>query len=215
MFRSTMLSIALLALLTACKKNKTEEGTSATNFLPNKAGSTWTYQVKEGTTTTNYTLTATNRDSTVNANSYRVFTRSTGGPNEYYRVSGTDYFQFAVFEGLGQPLELLYLKAGLNQGATWEETKNLTLSGVPLNVRFAYTVAEKGINYTVAGKVYNKVTRINVQLSAPGVPIASQDINYYYADEVGRIYSKILLVVPLASINTNIENSLINYTLVP
>ena len=116
---------------------------------------------------------------------------------------------------LNTVLDLLYLNSDLAVNGTWEETKTINVSGTPLNVKFTYTIAEKGIVYTVGSKLYQKVTRVKVVLSAPGVPITTQDINFYYAENIGRIYSKVVLVVPLAGINSSTETKLTAYSIAP
>ncbi|MDQ6814118.1 MAG: hypothetical protein M3040_10290, partial [Bacteroidota bacterium] len=53
-----------------CKKDSATP--AEINFSPLTAGSNWTYKYTEGTTTSTFTLTATNRDTVANTKTYRV-----------------------------------------------------------------------------------------------------------------------------------------------
>jgi hypothetical protein len=64
------------------------------SYTPN---STWNYTVTNNVTATNlnYTITSTNRDSSINTKTYHIFTNSTvGSANEYYNLTGNDYYTF-------------------------------------------------------------------------------------------------------------------------
>jgi hypothetical protein len=89
----------------------------ATTYMNVKAGSTWNYEQINTTPagpTTNYTLTSTNRDSTVEGNLFHVFTNSSNNASEYYRVSGNDYFTYQSLPAAlgGAKVANLYLKTG-------------------------------------------------------------------------------------------------------
>jgi hypothetical protein len=211
--------LAFFVMAASCNKEADNSGTSPTapgNFQPIKANSTWDYEIANLVTGINsvFQLKATSKDTTANGRTYRVFTNSVG-PNEYFNVTNEFHYQFGRFDALNTVLDLLYLRSDLAVNGTWDETKTINISGTPLNVKFTYTIAEKGIVYTVGSKLYQKVTRVHVVLSAPGVPIASQDINFYYAENIGRIYSKVVLVVPLAGVNSSTETRLTAYSIAP
>ena len=213
--------LCLIALVTTfmfgdCNKKTNPPVTSTPNFQPSKAGSVWNYRNTNLLTSAsfNYTLAATSKDTVVNGRTYKVFT-NTSGSNEYYAASGTDYYQFGKFEAIAQNVDLLYLKSALAAGGTWEENKTITVSGVAVSVKFTYTLAEKDISYTVGSNTFTKVSRVNIVLSATGLAITSQNINFYYADGIGRIFSKAKLVVPIAGINSDTETGLLSYTLAP
>lgn len=215
MKRIFALMLCTTFIFAKCNKDD-EPAPASSNFQPTSANSTWNYTSTNlaNNATASFVLTATNRDSVINSRTYRVFTNS-GGGNEYYSPSGNDYYQFGRFEAIGQNVELLYLKAGSAVGTTWEESRNVTISNVTIPVKFTFTIAEKDISYTVAGKAYSKVTRVNVTLAATGVPITAQNISFYYADGVGRIQSNVRLAIPLASIDANTRTDLTNYSIAP
>lgn len=205
----------ILITVTSCKKKK--DDTPAT-YMPNTANSTWNYSTKSYAPTPatgSYTLKATNKDTTINSKTYRVFTNS-GGANDYYAQVGTDYYQLGNIGALsGQRVELLYLKDAA-AGTTWSETQMATIPGFPtaVSVPVNYQIAEKGISYTAGGKTYTDVTHVKITLGAisvsgfPIVPVT--DLNFYYVRGVGRIYSrtKIAVSVPLVGINLNMDDEL-------
>src|SRR4051794_23914945 len=100
--RKARLSVCLMAsamiFFTACSKDDTPP---PTNFNPLTPGSTWTYAHTEtGAAVYNFTLTATNRDTTANNKTYKVLTNSVGA-NNYLAKVGNDNYRFASFPTLG------------------------------------------------------------------------------------------------------------------
>ncbi len=178
----------------SCKKDN--GGTPApVKFMSLTAGSVWNYKFTNNPSTTpvtsNYTLTATSNDSAASGRTYKVFTNSSG-PNEYYNITGSDYYTFRKLpiELGGTSVEVLYLKDNLNAGGTWSQTIPITYSGVPLQLTFNNKIAEKGIAKTVNGINYTGVTKVETTLSVTGIPFAftlDSDIEYYYAPKVGQI----------------------------
>ena len=214
-----LLLIALVTSFVYGDCNKTDNPpvvAPASNFQPNKAGSVWNYRTTNLLTSVgaNFTLTALAKDSSLNGRTYRVFANSSG-PNEYYANSTSEYFQYGRFDAIAQLVDLLYLKPELAVGGTWEETNTITASGIPVTVKFTYTLAAKNISFSVGSNNFSKVSRVDLVLSATGLPITSQSISFYYADGVGRIFSKVKLVIPLAAVNNDTETALQSYTLVP
>jgi hypothetical protein len=223
--QKTLLFSALVTVLfcfTDCKKKKTDPGPQPTgDFQPITTGSEWNYTVTSGTTSSSYKLTATNKDSVVNGRTYRVMTNS-AGPNEYYNKTGSDYYRFAkLAEFNNQSVELLYLKDNLSKGQTWVETIPINVvlpppvGTVPVTAKFTFTVAEKGIDYTVAGKIYKDVIKITavpeftaLVLGSPTAIPSTSDLQYFYARAIGLIYSKTVITIPSASINNSSETSL-------
>ncbi len=231
MQKTILICTALFAILFSvnCKKNKGTKNLpgDAGDYQPMTAASEWNYTVTGGATPGSYKITATNRDTIVNGRTYRVMTNS-AGPNEYFNKTGGDYYRFAkLAEFNNQTIELLYLKDNLAKGLTWIETKviNVTLPApvgtVPVTAKFTFTVADKGIDYTVNTNTFKEVIKITavpeftaVVFGTPTVvPVASSDIQYYYAKKVGLIYNKTAISIPTASINTNTETKITSYTI--
>ena len=198
------------------KCNKSDEPTATTNFMPSTNGSSWTYVTTNlnGGAQGTYTVQATNRDTTVNGRRYRVFT-NTIGRNEYQAKSGDDYFQYGRFEAIADNVEVLYLKGAIAAGGSWEDTRNVSIGGVTFPVKFMFTVPEKNVSLTVAGKTYTNVMRVNLVLSVPAVTIPTQNISFYYAEGVGRIQANVHLVIPVANVDTRTRTDLTAYTIAP
>jgi hypothetical protein len=192
---------ALLILTFSCKKKQTPDEVAADKFMSITAASSWNYeQINNAVvpaTTTNYTLSSTNRDSTANGRSYHVFTH-TGAANEYYAISGNDYFNFANLANLGgNPAELNYLKDNLAVGSGWSQSIPITFSGISLTLTASHTIAEKGISKLINGITYTGVIHVSTTLSIPGATVSS-DVQSYYAPKVGLINNKtkITITVP-------------------
>ena len=184
---------ALLAL-GACKKSDSVV-VVADKYMSLTANSTWQMRVTDNiaVTTTPYTITSTNRDSTIGSKAYHVFTNSSTGVNEYFFISGNDYYTFRTL-GLalgGAQVETVYLKDASSAGATWTQSINLTVPGIPfpVPVTLSYKIEEKGISRTVNGVAYSNVIRVSLGLSSSLVPAASftTDIQSYYAPKYGLI----------------------------
>lgn len=201
----TLIFITTLCLSYSCKKkNNNPLNTITQNFQPITSGSTWTYATVSNGKSSSYTLTATNTDTTINSNSYKVFT-SSGGPNEYFAKLTGNYYHYAFYEVINQPVELLYIKDNLNVNDSWKQTKNATINGVNGTTEFECIVVEKGITYPAGGKTYTDVThiKINPTFYAMGFKLTNNkaDIHYYFANTIGLIYSStdLSVAIPLSA----------------
>src|SRR5882672_5393521 len=95
--RKTYFSLlALILAIFSCKKSSDTTAVIAEKYMSMTSGSTWQLRLVDNSTatTTNYTVTSTNRDSTISGKAYHVFTNSNTGSNEYYFISGSDYYTF-------------------------------------------------------------------------------------------------------------------------
>ncbi len=221
MQKTLFVCTVLFIVLTAgnCKKPSTPS-TDNGDYQPLTVGSEWNYTVT-GSNAGSYKVTILNRDTTINGKVYSVASNS-AGVNEYYTKFNGEYLRYNKFAELNnQTIELLYLKDKLGKGATWTEVKtvNVNLSGtpVPVTATLVFTIAEKGIDYTVNGNTFKNVIKVTV---APSFSIFgstqnpdSYDLQYYYALNVGLIYSKTSIVMALAGINQNAETKIGAYTI--
>lgn len=186
---------SLLTVVFACKKSSDGTVAVADKYISLTAASTWQLRVVDNiaATTTNYTVTSTNRDSTISGKAYHVFTNSNTGVNEYNFISGNDYYTFRTLGlALGNAqVETIYLKDNSSVGTVWTQTINLTVPGIPfpVPVTLTYSLAEKGISRTVNGATYTNVIHVSLALSSSLVPAASltTDIQSYYAPKFGLI----------------------------
>lgn len=187
-------------ILTAisCSKDDPAPAPGATVYMSLTAGSTRNYDVTSITppgAPTNYTVTSTNRDTTIGSRSYHVFTNSSSGASEYYNISGNDYYTFQKLPAAlgGSSIENLYLKDNAAVNATWTQTNTVTLTGVPfpVTVNIINKIVEKGLSKTVNSIAYTDVIHVKTDITASviGTPVTglTTDIHYYYAPRVGLI----------------------------
>ena len=183
-------------IFAACKKNDSSTPAAAVPFMTITPLSSWQYSLvnNRNSTTSNYSLTSTSRDTLINSRSYHVFTNSNGNSAEYYFRSGADYYNF---RNLGATLgnttiEALYLKDNTSVGGTWSQSTTIpTPIGFPIPVTLTFTCIEKGISKIVNGISYNDVIHIKTAITSTSIPAASlfTDIHNYYAPRVGAIES--------------------------
>lgn len=164
--------------------------TPAADYSPLTANSTWTYQT---TTVGTFTLTSTNRDTTISGKTFHVFTNSNGG-NNYMGKSGNDYYRFGVLPGIApNGFDETYLKDNVDVNGTWSIIQNATPPGIstPVPVNLTYTIAEKGVQRTVAGKTYTNVIHVKLNIAALGIQGGNGD--FYYSAGVGLIESTLVI----------------------
>ena len=190
------LAISIL-FLTSCQKDDAPAPV-AVKFMSTTSGSLWNYEVIDNVavTTTPFMLTSTSKDSTINARSYHVFSHA-GSANEYYNITGSDYYNFrSLPAGFGgSSVEYLYLKDNAAVGTNWSQTYPVTASGIPLNAILTNTITEKGLTKVVKGISYSDVIHITttVSVTISGIPLPASaiitNIHSYYAGKVGLIQS--------------------------
>ena len=216
--------IALIAISMAffsCKKDPTPTPPVAdtTPYMSYTPNSTWNYTVTNNVTgiPLDYTITSTDRDSTINSKAYHVYTNSTGSANEYYNVTGNDYSTFRNLPASlgGKPVENIYLKDNIAIGGSWEQTYSIIVSGtVPLTIKMINTITEKG-SLTVNSIAYTDVIHVTttLQILLAGAPLpataVTTDIQSYYARKVGLVQSKNKIVVNYAGLNDQVDEQTI------
>jgi hypothetical protein len=216
----TLLSIlAVSTILFACKKSDNGGNTTpaAEHYMNYKSGSTWNYLQTNNTTqvASNYTLTSTDKDSTINGRSYHLFNKTTGSntTRAYYAVSGNEYFQYDTIPGglATGFIERSYLRDNLSAGASWTQIINLNVSGFPVQVTALNTIVSKDGSRTVNGVNYSNVIHVKTNLSVPAsLPITiTSDINGYYAKKVGMIESSNLVNVQFGGMTQSTNNKTI------
>lgn len=216
--------ILLGGCLISCSDDENPQPTPAVSYMNMKTGSTWNYEATNNqppASTTSYTVTSTDRDSTINGNNFHVFTNSATAASSYYRVNGADYFTFQALpaELGGSMVENLYLKAGANVNATWAQTYNITYSGFPFAVTLTNTIAEKGISRNINGTNFTDVIHVTTSISIAAVPDSAltTSIHYYYAPNYGMIEnsSVINFDYPGFTGSSDVTTKLQSATLVP
>jgi hypothetical protein len=199
----------------------------ATKYMNTSAGSTWNYaytDILDASNNYNYTVTSTNRDTTAVGKSFHVYDNTTNG-NEYYNVTGNDYYTMQAFNlGTTDTTILnLYLKTGAAVNTSWSQNISID-AGLPTPVTITITnkIQETGLTKTVGANTYTNVIHVVTSISSliiaslPGSSFTN-DIHFYYAPNYGMIQNdtKLDLVVPLATIDihTNTSTKLLNATL--
>lgn len=193
--------LIISATFISCKKDPPAPPTTdAEKYMSYAPNSTWNYELINSitSTTSNYVLTSTSRDSTVNGKAYHVYTNSSGSANEYYNITGNEYYSFRTLPTSldGKSVENIYLKDNVDANNTWSQSYSVNASGVPLTITVINTIAEKGISKTVNAIVYTDVIHVTTTISvvAFGIPLPTSavktDVQTYYAKKYGMIQSK-------------------------
>ncbi|MFT3681003.1 MAG: hypothetical protein QM791_12065 [Ferruginibacter sp.] len=209
----------------SCKKddsgNPPPTPPETTSYLKIEKNNKWDYEIvnnpSTSPSTSTYSLTCTETDTSIGGRSYRIFTRTDALGKEYYYVNGNDYYEFLSLPLLdGFKFENLFLKSGANVGDKWTQTiPPITYSGITANLSKADTIKEKGLTKVVKGVTYTDVIHVSsgikiesMSLPIPGLTLTSA-IHNYYAPKVGRIYASydIKFAVPAPfSITQSYEN---------
>jgi hypothetical protein len=192
----------MLLLLISCKKSGSGNPpppANPTSYLTITAGNSWNYELvnnpSTSPSTSTYTITCSNTDTTINGRGYRIFNRTDALSKEYYYTKDDDYYEYLALPLLdGFKFENLYLKSNLAAGATWTQTlPPVTYAGITANISKLDTLKEKGISLTVKGKNYSDVIHVasglklvSLSFPIPGLVLTSS-IHCYYAPNVGRI----------------------------
>jgi hypothetical protein len=213
MQKTLLICSMLFVILSAgnCKKPSTPDpGPASSTYQPTTTGSEWNYTTTgttaSGPVNTSYKLTATSKDSVSNGKTFRVFT-NTAGANEYYVKVGNEYSRISSLASLTNAVELLYLKDNLNAGASWSETKNVTISGTPVSVNVIYTVVGSKFDTSFNGNSFKECIRIKVNPDI-GYTFQENNISYLFAKNVGMIANKVRLKFDLLAMNVDTETKL-------
>ena len=137
---SLFLAIILFAISCQKSNDNPTPPSQADSYYHTAAGSSWNYHSVDNsgaTAPSDYTITSTSRDTSINGKSYHVFTNSDGG-SQYLFLSGHDYYQFdSLPAGLGTgALERLYLKDNAALTASWSQNLSVAVPGSPIPCAF-------------------------------------------------------------------------------
>lgn len=207
---------AIIFICISCKKkgDNSNPPSQADTYLNTAAGSSWNYHVMDNSgsgSATDYTVTSTSRDSSINGKSYHVFNNSAGG-NQYLALSGHDYYQFdSLPAGLGTgAIERLYLKDDAALTSNWTQDLSVTIPGSPIPIPFTIsnTIMEKGISRTVNSTSYSDVIHVSTTISSTLIPAASlvTNINSYYAPKYGLIENSNMIHLDFAGVVQDLDS---------
>jgi hypothetical protein len=222
---------AFLLFTVSCSKKTgdTPVNPSPTGYLTTSAESSWNYHQIDSShidslhptpVNSDYTITSTAKDTSINTRTYHVYSNSAGG-NQYLNLSGNDYYQFdSLPAGLGTGVfEELYLKDNAAIGTTWTQNQSVMVTGspVPVPVLLSFTIAEKNISRMENTTNYTNVIHVLATISSSLIPAASltSSINSYYAPNYGLIESSTKINLNYLGLleNVNLTVKLLNATL--
>ena len=194
--KTFLVFLALLFIFSSCKKdNAPKDNPSNETYVNTNAGSTWTYRqtdMADNNSTSDYTITSTANDTTIDSRKYHVYTYSYGG-SRYLGMEGHDYYQYdSIPITGGVNIQRLYLKDNAAKDDTWKQDFNLQiqeLQGATIQLTVQNKVVEKGITKTVNGKDYSNVYHVSTSLSSSAIPSTAlaSTIDSYYAPGYGLI----------------------------
>ena len=219
----------LLFTVSCSKKSGDMQITPAASYLNTSGGSSWNYHKIDSShidslhptpVNSNYTITSTAKDTSINARTYHIYTNSAGG-YQYFNLSGNNYYQFdSLPAGLGNAaFEELYLKDNAAVGATWSQTQTVMVTGspAPVPVLLSFSIAEKNISRIVNATNYTNVIHVSATISSSFIPAASltSSINNYYAPNFGLIESSTKINLNYLGLleNVNLSVKLLNANL--
>jgi hypothetical protein len=142
--------------------------------------------------TSDYTITSTANDTTIESRKYHVYTYSYGG-NGYLGMDGHEYYQYdSIPITGGVNIQRLYLKDNAAKNDTWKQDFNLNIQELPgttIQLTVQNKVEETGITKTVNGKDYSNVYHVSTSLSSAAIPSTAlaSSIDSYYAPGYGLI----------------------------
>lgn len=183
----------LFLSLQSCKKSSETPDEKTASYINTKSGSTWTYHEINSSQGSNqesdYTITSSANDTTINNKSYHIYTYSFGG-NKYLNQTNRDYYEYADFADLGQSFERLYLKANAVVNETWSQDVNVPIPNLPISIKLKLNnqVLDIG-NRTVSGKAYDDVVHVKTAVTSTDIPASNltTDIHSYFAPQYGMI----------------------------
>lgn len=208
-----MFPLMMLAFLfAACEKdNSDNKGPDNAAYVNTATGSTWTYHEvnNSGSATqeSDYTVTSTGRDTTIEGKSFHVYEYSYGG-FQYLNQSGSDYYQYDSIPGLGDAFVRLYLKSRAKVGDSWNQTFNVSVAGIPaaIPVKLTNKVIEIG-NRIVNGTTFENVIHVQTTVSSALIPdnALQSDINTYYAENYGLVESSLKINLDYMGITQKVD----------
>jgi hypothetical protein len=151
------------------------------NFQPITIGSEWKFVYKHPLTgdTIHYTLTCTNRDTTLqDSKIYRVFD-GTQNTKEYHMVQDT-WNYWTTIPGSSTIRPLLILKSNAQENETW-------VGAINGNDTYYQTLVSKNIIYKVDNTTYKNVMVVNQKRITGGQTTLNATI--YIAEGIGIVYS--------------------------
>ena len=213
-----LMGILYFVALAACKKTEKNNTLSrGDKYLTTSAGSTWSYHQIDSSgaspVNSDYAITSSSQDTSINGKSYHIYNNSTGG-NQYLALIENNYYQFdSLPAGFGVGVfERLYLKDSAYVGTSWNQTQNVSVTGIPfpVPVTISYNITERDISRIVNSVNYSNVIHVSATISSSLIPAASlvTSLNSYYAPKYGLIESNTKINLDYMGLVENVKISL-------
>lgn len=201
--------------MASCGKDDTNPSNPAhDSYMNSNAGSSWTYHEVDSSgvipKSSDYIITSTSNDTTINSKKYHVYNYSYGG-SQYLNVLGNDYYKFdSIPGGGGGNVERLYLKDNVAVGAKWGQDFTFNIPGVPIPIPLTVSnkIVEKDISRTVNGIDYTNVIHVSTTLSSAIITAPSDftsNIDSYYAENYGLIENSTLVHIDFQGLEKDIN----------
>jgi hypothetical protein len=147
-------------------------GSSGTNgdYFPTTSGSKWIYQYipKVGTVDT-FSVNVEAGEIPLDTLSFSQFTTSIGDTyyfakknGNYYAYSTVDFDYTLIFDSIPQFFVYPFLKENAAKNDTWstDPQPNYIANGTKGSTKAVFTIMQKGVQYTIAGKTYSDVIEV-------------------------------------------------------
>ncbi len=189
------MALPVLFLLSSCKKDeKTPDNPQENmNYINTTSGSNWVYHEinssGSATSESDYTITSTNRDTTISNRPYHIYGVS-NNVNRYLNLSGKEYYEFDTIPGgESKTFQRLYLKTGLTPGTSWSQSENIVVDRIQLPTKITNTIVENSLTRIVNGKTYQNVIHVSTTITSDLIPASAltSAIHSYYAPNYGLI----------------------------
>jgi len=224
-FTKSIAAITIAGLLfVSCKKGDNEKlgdtNDQVSSFMSTKQGSWWLYHGKSNTFSLRE---ATGKDSMKMGLSYNYYTLTDTFLNttipEYFGKNNGMFIMLVDLDGSQTNyMNVVVCKENAKVGDTWQNTGDITYSGIKFDLLTEGEVIATGETITVAGKEYKDVATLKSKLKGKihltPTYVNCGDVTMWYAKDVGIIKSN--FDISISSFYSNkYQDSLIDYHIAP
>lgn len=206
--------VIIFLTISSCKKDNNDDQPQVPDiiYMNQAAGSTWNYRetnASDGpTVTSDYLITATAKDTSIENKSYHVYSYSYGG-SKYLNRTNSDYYEYDSLNGyLGKAIERLYLRSNLNINGTWSQASSVMIpnTAFSVNVKLNNQIIDKN-DRTVNGTLYTGVIHVRSTITSTDIPANNLQsaIDSYFAPKVGLIENSTLIDLDYLGIKSHID----------
>lgn len=180
--------------------------TASLDYFPMTPNSNWTYYLVGGTSSDSIHTKVMAYTPTFSGNQYNSLNTNSIPPNvvsdtEYYRKSGSDYYQFVDFANVlpfDSPVlgEYIFLKDNVPSGTSWQSADfSGSVAGVPVTFNIKMIILAKNFPANIGSKNFTDVIKIKYEYylsTDPTTPVATEE--RWFARGAGLIHDDIITV---------------------